>query len=124
MKLSLFLKIKAVISIVSGLALLLLPAAFMGWFGATFDASGVIMARLVGALLTGIAVLCWLASGATVSEGRQAAVTGLLVADTLGFVVVLIGQLGGMMSGLGWILVLIWLLLALGLGYYRFMAKS
>jgi ABC-type transport system involved in multi-copper enzyme maturation permease subunit len=29
-----------------------------------------------------------------------------------------------MMSGLGWILVLIWLLLALGLGYYRFMAKN
>lgn len=124
MKLSLWFQIKAVISIVAGLALLLIPGAFMSLFGATFDAPGTIMARLVGALLTGIAVLCWLAASAPPSEGRQAAVTGLFIADALGFLVVLMGQLGGMMNGLGWVLVVLWLLLALGFGYYRFMAKN
>jgi hypothetical protein len=123
MRLSLFLTIKAVISIISGLALLLLPGAFMGLAGVTLDAGGAVMARLVGALLVGIAVLCWVARSSGPSQGREAALLGLFVGDALGFVVVLIAQLGGIMTAFGWVFVLLWLLLAAGLGYFRFLVK-
>lgn len=123
MKLSFLLLAKAIISVVSGLALLLLPSAFMGLAGVTLDASGVVMARMVGALLVGIAVMCWLARAADPSVGREALVLGLFVADTLGFVVILLAQLAGLMTAFGWVFALLWLLLAAGLGYFRFLAK-
>jgi hypothetical protein len=123
MKLPLFLSIKAIISIVCGLALLLIPGTFMGPAGVTLDPSGTLMARLVGALLIGIAIMCWTARNADPSVGREAFVLGLFVADTVGFVVILLGQLAGLMNALGWVFVLLWLLLAAGLGYFRFIAK-
>jgi hypothetical protein len=123
MKLSLFLSVKAIISIVCGLALLLIPGAFMGLAGVTLDPGGTVMARLAGALLIGIAIMCWTARNADPSVGREAFVLGLFVADALGFVVILLAQLAGLMTALGWVAVLLWLVLAAGLGYFRFMAK-
>ena len=123
MKLSSFLPLKAVISVVCGLALLLVPGAFMGVAGVTLDASGATMARLVGALLVGIAVSCWTARNAEPSVGREALVLGLFLADSVGFVVILLAQLAGLMTAIGWVFVLLWLLLAVGLGYFRFLAK-
>ena len=89
----------------------------------TLDASGAVMARMVGALLVGIAVICWFARNADPSVGREALVLGLFVADTLGFVVILLAQFAGLMTAFGWVFVLLWLLLAAGLGYFRFLAK-
>ena len=123
MKLSLFLSVKAVISIVCGLELLLIPGVMMGLAGVTLDPGGTIMARLLGALLIGSAIMCWTARNADPSVGREAFVLGLFAADTLGFVVVLLAQLTGLMNALGWVFVLLWFLLAAGLGYFRFMAK-
>ncbi len=123
MKRSLFLSIKAIISIVCGLALLLIPGAFMGLAGVTLDPGGTAMARLVGALLIGIAIMCWTARNADPSVGREAFVLGLFVGDTLGFVVMLLAQLAGLMTAFGWVFVLLWLVLAAGLGYFRFIAK-
>ena len=48
----------------------------------------------------------------------------LFTGDPIGFIVALIGQLGGVMNGLGWITVAIWLFLALGLGYFRFLSSD
>jgi hypothetical protein len=123
MKLSALLSVKAIISIVCGLALLLIPGAFMGLAGVNLDPSGTMMARLVGALLIGIAVMCWTARNADPGVGREAFVLGLFVGDTLGFVVMLLAQLAGLMTAFGWVFVLLWLVLAACLGYFRFIAK-
>lgn len=123
MKLSALLSVKAIISIVCGLALLLIPGAFLGLAGVNLDPSGTMMARLVGALLIGIAVMCWTARNADPGVGREAFVLGLFVGDTLGFVVMLLAQLAGIMTAFGWVFVLLWLALAACLGYFRFIAK-
>ncbi len=68
-------------------------------------------------------MICWSARNADPSVGREALVLGLFVADTLGFVVILLAQLAGLMTAFGWVFVLLWLLLAAGLGYLRFLAK-
>jgi len=123
MKLSLFLAIKAVISLFFGVLLAIIPAQLMAIYGSTLDPSGVLMARLVGALLIGIGLICWLSRNKP-EDSLQDIVLSLFVADTLGFIVVLMGQLAGLMGPLGWIIVLIWLLLAIGLGYFRFIKSS
>ena len=124
MKLSLFLAIKAVISLFFGILLAVIPAQFMAILGtATLNPDGVLMARLVGALLIGIGLICWLSRNKP-EDSLQDIVLSLFVADTLGFIVVLMGQMAGLTGALGWANVVLWLLLALGLGYFRFIKSS
>jgi hypothetical protein len=45
---------------------------------------------------------------------------GLFVVSGVGFVIALLAQLDGVVNSLGWTTVAIYLLLALGFGYFRF----
>jgi hypothetical protein len=85
--------------------------------------SGVFIARLFGVDMLGIGFVCWFirkASGKLVSD----IILGLFVADAIGSVVILSGQLSGMMNILGWINVGVWLFLTLGLGYFYFVKTT
>ena len=82
------------------------------------------MAQLLGAALLGFAVILWLCKDAEDSSVRQAILLGLFVAEAVGFVVALIIQLGGSINALGWSTVIIYLLAALGFGYFRFMKSA
>jgi hypothetical protein len=124
MKLATFLSIKAVISIIFAVVLILTPAFYMSLAGVAIDEVGVNLARLVGAMLFGIAMMCWLLRSTAASEARRAALLGLFCADTLGFVISLIAQFRGLYNALGWINVILWFLLALGLGYFCFIKTA
>ena len=134
MKSKWFLLFKAVVSIVTAILLLFFARTFLNWFLETpiptADQLGQMaglgdLIRLgfgyFGAMLVGIAILCYFASNATASELRKKVILSLFVADTIGLILALIAQLGGKMNGLGWILVVLWLVLALGLGYFSFL---
>ena len=120
MTLSRFLVVKAILSLAFGIAFAVVPAAAMALFGVTLDPAGVLMARSLGASLIGIGLVCLFDRSAD-HEALQGITLSLFVGDTIGFIVALQGQLSGMMNALGWIVVAIWLLLALGLGYFRFL---
>lgn len=123
MKLSNFLVVKAVISLIFGILFVLVPAAAMSMYGATLDSAGSVMARFFGACLIGIGLICWLYRNAD-HNAIQGVTFSLFIADTIGFIVALLAQLSGQMNALGWVNVIIWLLLALGLGYFRFLKSS
>lgn len=123
MKISGFLIIKAIISLVFGIGFALFPSAVMSMYGVTLDASGNLVGQFAGAALIGIGLICWFARQADKSALRSIT-QSLFIGDTVGFIVALIGQLGGVMNALGWITVAIWLFLALGLGYFRFLSSE
>jgi hypothetical protein len=123
MKVNNFLVVKAIISLAVGIVFALIPAAAMSSFGVTLDPSGTLMARFLGALLIGIGLICWLERNAE-SQALQGITLALCVADTIGFIFALLGQLSGLTNALGWVNVAVWLLLALGLGYFRFLKPS
>ena len=123
MTLSNFLVVKAIISLVFGIGLAVVPATVNKLFGVTLDPTGILMARLFGACLIGIGLICWLDRNAD-PKALQGITLALFISDTIGFVVTLLGQLSDMANTLGWVNVVIWLLLALGLGYFRFLAPS
>ena len=81
------------------------------------------MARFFGALLIGIGLILWLSRNADWNILKVVTLS-LFIADTIGFIVALVAQLAGVMNSLGWIIVAIWLLLALGLGYFRFLKPA
>ena len=124
MKSALFLQIKTAISLIFGLGFLLLTTTVDSWWGMDFDPAGAGMARLFGVVLCGIGLICFFMSSADDSKLRRDLLLSLFITDTLGFVVTLILQLGGVFNALGWLNVAIWLLLALGLAYFRFVKPA
>jgi hypothetical protein len=74
-----------------------------------------------GAMLVGIAAICFFASSAAESALRRKVILSLFIADAIGFVIALIAQFSGKFTALGWLLVLLWLALALLLGYFYFL---
>jgi hypothetical protein len=128
---------KAVISIVVAFFMLFFARTFLNWFLKTgiptADQLGPMsglgdLIRLgfgyFGAMLVGIAIICYFASSATASVLRKKVMLCLGIADTIGFILALIAQFSGKFNGLGWILVLLWLLLAFFLLYFWYTEKE
>lgn len=119
MRLSRFLLIKGVITFLFGILFLLLPAGTMSLFGVTLEQVGVFMTRYFGVAMIGIGLICLIEKNKAF-HALEGILLSLFITDTIGFVVALQAQLSGLLNALGWFIVLIWLLLALGLGYFRF----
>jgi len=128
---------KAVISIVVAFFMLFFARTFLNWFLKTgiptADQLGPMsglgdLIRLgfgyFGAMLVGIAMICYFAAGATASVLRKKVMLCLGIGDTIGFILALIAQFSGKFNGLGWILVLLWLLLAFFLLYFWYTEKT
>jgi hypothetical protein len=123
MKLSTFLMVKAIVCFVFGIGFAVVPTTVGSIYALTLDPDGLIMARFFAALLIGIGLMLWLSRNAD-WNALKGITLSLCIADTIGFIVALVGQLAGDMNALGWIIVVIWLLLALGLAYFRFLNPS
>jgi len=123
MKLSSFLVVKTVISLLFGIGFVLMPAVVMSIYGVTLDSAGILMAQYFGACLIGIGLACWLFKYGD-PDALKCLTLALFVADTLGFIISMLGISSGLVNALGWLNVAIWLFLALGLGYFRFMKSG
>lgn len=134
MKSKYLLLVKAVISIVLAVLMLFLPITFLNWFLKTPLDTAQIPEQFTGlvdltklgfayfgAMLVGIGLICYLASSATASVLRRKVILSLAIADAIGFVLSLIGQFSGKFSATGWIVVILWFLLALFLAYFYFL---
>lgn len=134
----LFLLVKAAISIVTAVFMLFFARTFLNWF---LKAPGIPTAEQLGqmsslgdlirlgfgyfgAMLVGIAMICYFASNARASVLRKKVILSLAIADTLGLILALIAQFSGKFTGLGWILVVLWLALAFFLFYFFFTEKT
>jgi hypothetical protein len=120
MKLSTFLLIKAIVCFIFGIGYVVAPVAVGSMYAINLDPDGVIMARFFAALLIGIGLILWLLRDADWNVLKGITLS-LCIADTIGFIIALVGQLAGNMNALGWIIVIIFLLLAVGLCYFRFL---
>ncbi|MGD0753955.1 MAG: hypothetical protein ABR927_02750 [Bacteroidales bacterium] len=120
MKLKTLMIINAIVAIVFGVTFVIVPAHVYSLYDITADKQLIYMGQLFGGTLIGFALLTWMARNATDSDARRAIVYSLFAADCIGFVVALIGQISNVVNALGWLTVAIYLLLALGFGYFQF----
>jgi hypothetical protein len=123
MKLSTFLIVKAIVCFAFAIGYIVVPVSTGSIYEITLDSDGIIMARFFGALLIGIGLILWFCRNADWNILKVITLS-LFIADTTGFIIALVAQLAGIMNSLGWIIVAIWLLLALGLGYFRFLKPT
>lgn len=120
MNLKTLLIIKAVVCIVLGCIILFVPTFLYSFFGASLNDGGIFAAREYGTSLIGGFLLTWYARNAAESQARRAIILDLFIYDAAGAVITLIAVLSGVMNPLGWAVFALYLLLAIGFGYFWF----
>ena len=121
MKLKTLFIINAVVCLVFGLSFVLMPVQTLSLYGN--DAVGgqfKYVGQLFGSALLAFCFMSWLARNAAESNARSAIILSFFIGDLIGFVIALINQIGGVVNALNWSTVAIYLLLALGFGYFQF----
>ena len=117
MKLNTLLLVSALVGAVFGIAFVVVTGPLLSVYGVTTDKAGLLVAQLFGTTLLGFAVLNWLARDVRDPDAQRAVIYANLTGDTIGFVVVLIGQLAGITNAVGWSTVAIYLAFVLAFGY-------
>lgn len=120
MKFSAFMVIYAVVSAAFGLGFVFMPGQILPIYGMEPNTALKLVGQFLGAALVSLALLTWLVRNLSASETRRAVVLALLVGETIGFFLALIGQINGIFNFLGWSVVAVYLLFTLGLAYFQF----
>jgi hypothetical protein len=121
MTLKTFMTISAIVALIFGLGFILVPAASLQPYGTSTDTTGLFLGRYFGASLLGLAFINWLTRSAPPSDTRKGLLGGLFANMVLGFVVALYDKFAGTGNAFIWLNVVIYLLLAVGFGYFTFM---
>jgi Ca2+/Na+ antiporter len=109
---------KAVICILFGLGFVFIPETFASFYDMSINESGVLMSRFFGQAFILLGVLLWLARNTSEQTTQRAFSISVFIGDIVGFVIALIAQISGVVNALGWVSVAIYLVLALGFGYF------
>ena len=123
MKLGNLLMAGAVVTLVFGLSLVLVPGGLLSLYGITVNDAGILIARLFGAAFLGFTVLNWSARNAADDQVLRGIVLANLIMDAIGFIVTLLGQIAGLANALGWSSVALYLLFGLGFAYFQFVKR-
>ena len=124
MKLSTLMVINTIVCLVFGVAFAVIPWQVSVLYGVQPTMALNYMGQLFGAALLTFAILTWTARKAGDSDARKAILLALFIGDVIGFVVALLNQFRGVVNAMGWSTVAIYLLLAIGFGYFRFTKSS
>ena len=109
-----------VVALIYGIGAVLLPETIMSMHDMSTDPTGIYLGRSFGVSLIGIGLVTFLIRDVPDTKVSHSIALGLLVSDIVGFVVSLLAMLAGLMNALGWLGTGIYLVLALGYGYFRF----
>ena len=120
MNLKTLMVVNAFVAAAFGIGFVVVPGQVMSFYGPEVTPPLEYVAQLFGGALVAFAVLTWTAQNAPDSVARRAILLAMFIGDCIGCVVSLIGQIGGVMNALGWSTVVLYLLLALGFGYFQF----
>ena len=124
MRLRNLLVLNGVVLVLFALGMLLMPAALLDLFG--FGSSGAVklLGQLVGVELLANGLLSMFAMSVEEHGVQRALTLSFFIADGIGFIVSVGGVLSRAMNDLGWAIAVVYLLLALGFGYFQFIGPA
>ena len=120
MKLSNLFVFNSVVALVYGIGSVVMPVYMLSLHGMTQGPTEALVGQFMGVSMIAIGLITWLSRNITDSGSKKAIITGLLISDIIGFIVVLLGMLSNLMNALGWVAAGIYLVLTLGYAYFRF----
>jgi uncharacterized membrane protein len=122
--LSPFFVVAAIVTVLFGLAFLIIPDQIVGWYGVAVDDASRLMGRFFGSALIALAIVIFMAR----DLGPSPTLTGILwaglVADGIPALLNLWASATGLVNGLGWVTMVINILFAAGFGYFLFVAPA
>lgn len=124
MKLSNLFILSTVVAFVFALGLLLGPTTVLQLFGLTTGNTEKLLAQLIGASLAGFGLLSWFARDFTDTKAHDGATITLFIFNVIAFVVSLLAVFSRVWRSGGWTAVIIFLLFALGFGYFQFIGPK
>ena len=116
--------LNGVVLVLFALGLLLMPTALLDLFGFGSGVTAKLLGQLVGVELLANGLLSIFAMDVKEYSMRRALTLSFFIADGIGFIVSVGGVLSGAMNALGWVIVLVYLLLAVGFGYFQFIGPA
>jgi hypothetical protein len=113
----------AIIVFLSGVGSILSPQIMFDMWGTPSNQAGLIITQLSGALEIGLGVILWLTRNEGVSSARKAIVLGGFITYILFFIIMLFNISSELSLGV-WANIALYLLLALGFGFFAFVKKD
>jgi len=125
MKISTFAIILAILGAFYGIGLLAIPVKFMSTYAVVLDNSGVLIARLLGALLTGNCILMWLFKNVPASDRAwQYLLVATVFYHLLSVPIAATAVLNGITNSTGWTTVVVQVLVLVGCVYFLLQRKA
>ena len=116
--------LSAVTALAFGAAFVIVPGLLGSLLGLATTPAVILMARLYGTALLGIGLLSWLIKDVTERRVQQPVLLTFIVTDFGGFLVLLVGQLNGLMNALGWLIIMFLLLMSSAYAYLLWARRS
>lgn len=112
------LTLNAFVAVGFALGFLLLPATMADIYGVTVVPATIFMARVFGAEVLGVGLICWFGSNSPGSGHQRKISVALLVLHTVGSVILVWAMLSGVLNAAGWSPLAIYPLLAIGYAFF------
>jgi len=124
MRLRNFLIINAVIAVIVGILLVVIPRTVSGWFGLPANAGINIDNTFYGSELILMGLVCWFARSLTEAKYQRGLISAFTIANLISLILAVIAQVNHTFNTLGWIAVAAYAILTVVYGYYWFTIPS
>ena len=118
MKLNTFISTHSILLFLFGLGFLLVPALLLSVYGTASNSTGLLTARVFGIANIQLSIIMWSSRNEVGSKILKTLILLLFLGNALAFMLALNAQISGIFNVLGWTNVALYLLFALGYGYY------
>lgn len=112
------------VSVFFSLVFLLMPAIMLDLLGMSIGPTDKLLLQFFGAQLLATGLITLFALKTKELRSQRTITLAYFIAYGIGFIVALGGMLSTVMNILGWGIVLVFLLLAIGFGYFQFIGPS
>ena len=117
MKIRVWMGVKGMVSIITGLGFLLFPEASLILLGAGTDATGLALARFFGATMFLVGLTLWLTRTVHEAHFLRMLASAVFVGDALAVIVAVRETLSGTINAFGWVVAALYLAFCLAFGY-------
>jgi len=112
--------ITSIIAFLFGILFVIIPWFVYSLYGIESNPMLNYMGGLFGAALIVVGLISWQSRNITDVIALKVITLSFFIANGIGFIIALVGQLNDVVNALGWLTVVIYLFLSIGFGYFRF----
>ena len=118
MKLNTLLLLNAIFSLLNAIGAILMPVFILNTYGVKQGYGVELMAQYAGIGSVVIGLLAYFTTKIESSDAKRYIILSIFISDVIGVIISIYGTLKGIMSVVGWSLVVIYLFFTIGYGYY------